>query len=266
MKKIINPKTIPFIVILGSIVGMLLRIWTQGGGPDLFGLYPRMPLAWVVLGLFSAALVAAVIVAVRPLNVSGRYGENYPKSVLGFIGYLLAGGGVLFSAYEQLTGSTTGMTDTVTAYAGFAAGAVLLVLSVFRLQGKKCPFLLHGFVCLYLALRLFNRCQIWSNESQMGVVLIPFLASLSLMLAFYHRTTFDVDMGKRPRYLAWALVTTYLCVMAVLSFEDIIFYAAWALWMMTNLCSLKHLEKTEEGEWEDLSPEELENWLEDEQQ
>ena len=243
MKKIINPKSIPFIVVACSIIGMVLRIWTQGGGPDVFGLYPEMPLAWGVLGLFSVALVAALIVALRPLQVSGSYSENYPKSIFGFAGYVLAGGAVLFSAYEQFKGPMAVMTDLVTVFFGVAAGVVMLVLSVYRLQGTKPPFMLHGFICLYLALRMFNRCQIWSNETQTGELLIPFLASVTLMLAFYQRTCFDVDMGKRPKCLLLMLLGTYLCMVAVLSFEDIVFYAAWALWLMTNLCSLQPLQK-----------------------
>lgn len=271
MKKIINPKTIPFIVVASCIIGMLLRIWTQGGGPDIFELYPRMPLAWTVLGLFSVVVAAAIMVAVRPLTVNGSYAENYPKSILGFIGYLLAGGGVLFSAYEQMTGPVMGVTDTIAVYCGFAGGAVMLALSAFRLLGKKPPFGLHSVVCLYLAVRLFNRCQMWSNESQLVEVIMPFLASLVLMLAFYHRNCFDVGMGKRSACLLLTLLGTYLCVVAILSFQEVIFYATWALWLMTNLCSLQPLEQgAAPGEDleapENMSAEEMKSWLEDEKQ
>ena len=134
MKKILNSKTIPYIVIGGSVVGLLLRLWTLGTGADAFGLYPRNPLAWVLLWLLTAAVISAVVVAIRPLKKSGNYHENYPKSVPGMIGYVLAGGCFIMSGINQL-GNLTGITDQVAAIAGLIAGAVMLVLGVLRLLG-----------------------------------------------------------------------------------------------------------------------------------
>lgn len=271
MKKIINSKNLPYIAIAGSIVGLLLRLWTIGKGPDSQGLYESNLPAWLVLWLFTGGLTAAVIVAVKSLKQPGSYGENYPRSIIGMIGYVAAGIACFVCGYQQMTGVEIGLMDRLTAIGMLLSGGLLIILSVLRLQGKKPSFLLHGLLCLFFALRLFNRCQLWSNEPQTGVIVLPFLASMSMMLAFYHRACFDVDLGNRRQMLFWSALGTYFCILAVMSFQEIWFYGGCALWLMTNLCSLRPDRKekqtdpqpVQESRPEEMSLEELETWLED---
>ena len=123
------------------------------------------------------------------------------------------------------------------------AGLCLLLSAAHRFMGKKPFFAIHGLVCLYLAVRLFNRCQIWSNEPQIGIVVFPFLASTALMISGYHRVCFDVDLGKRYVSARWSLLSVYLCMVAMLSFEQPLFYGACALWQMADLCSMRPLKR-----------------------
>jgi hypothetical protein len=133
--------------------------------------------------------------------------------------------------------------DTLAGIFGLIAGLCLLLSAVHRIMGKKPFFLINGLVCLYLAVRLFNRCQIWSNEPQIGIVVFPFLASTVLMLSAYHRVCFDVDLGKRQWSAMWSLMSVYLCVVAMLSFDQPLFYGLCALWQMADLCSLRPLKR-----------------------
>lgn len=282
MKKFINPKTIPIIVILSSLAGLALRLWTIGDGPDAFGLYPSKPLAWGLLWLLTGLVAIAIIAANWKLKKTGSYEDNFPKSVPGMIGNVLAGISILVSSVQLLIGmSQPSFMDMLLGLVGLGAGAVLIVLGVYRFQGKKPNFLLHGLLCLYFALRLFICCRTWSNEPQLGVIVLPFLASLVLMLACYQRTCFDVDLGNRRHSLLWSLLGTYLCILAILSFEDVHFYGACALWLMTDLCSLRPIKRkklpTEEPaeetadetveeprtscDPERMTMEELENWM-----
>lgn len=283
MKKVINSKTIPFVVIISSMIGLALRWWTIGSGPDAFGLYPDKPLAWGALWLFTAVVAAMIILAVRPLKTAGSYQENYPKSVPGMVGNILAGGCVLFYSMPHLGSiGQLGIFDLLTVLGGTVAGAFLILLGVYRFLGKKPNFLFHGLICLYLAVRMFNRCRVWSDEPQTGVIVLPFLASMVLMLASYQRTCFDVELGNRRHSLLWSLLGAYLCILAMLSFEEeIFFYGGWALWLLTNLCSLRPLKPKMAPEAEqapdagsaeathapeDMSMEELESWLENPEQ
>lgn len=296
MRKIINSKTIPFLVIICSVIGLALRLWTIGDGADAFGLYAPKPLAWTVLWVFTAVVVAMIVFANWPLKKTGSYEENYPKSLFGMIGNVLAGIGVVLYSLPTVIGDTLpggsflfysvpwvditgqpGIPDLITGIGGLAAGGILIVLGVFRFLGKKPNFLLHGVLCLYFALRLFNRCRFWSDEPQVGVIVLPFLASLTLMLASYQRTCFDVDLGNRRSSLLWSLLGVYLCVLALPSMEEIFFYGGCALWLLSDLCSLRPVKRTETAapqtvvkeveeqepacRPEEMSTEEPENWL-----
>ena len=133
--------------------------------------------------------------------------------------------------------------DTVTGIFGILAGVCLLISALHRAVGRKPFFLFNGVVCLYLALRLFNCCQRWSNEPQLNTVVFPFLASIALMLSAYHRVCFDVDLANRRWAAFWTLMSVYLCVVAMISFEQPLFYGLAALWQMANLCSMRPLKR-----------------------
>jgi len=249
MKQIINSKSIPMLVLLSSLLAVLLRLWTRGSGPDEAGLFASKPLAWALLWLLTGAVIGAVWFALRGLKNPGTYGENYPKSMVAGLCAVPAAVAFLISGYIQLRNSVgyalpgTTVVDTVTGIFGLAAGLCLLLSAAYRCMGKKPFFLINGVVCLYLAVRLFNCCQLWSNEPQVGVVVFPFLASMTLMLSAYHRVRFDVDLGKRCWAGFWGLISVYLCAVAIFSFEQPLVYAACALWRAADLCSLRPLKR-----------------------
>lgn len=254
MKKFINSRSIPVLVLLSTLAALLLRLWTRGGGPDAQGLFPSKPLVWGLLWLLTAATVAAVVFAVRGLRNPGTYRDNYPKSMLAAVCIAPAGVSFLIESYRQLRDSValnlpdTTVVDTVTGIFGLVAGLCLLLNAAYRYMGKKPFFAINGLVCLYLAVRLFNRCQLWSNEPQIGIVVFPFLASTALMISAYHRICFDVDIGKRYISARWSLMSVYLCMVAMLSFEQTLFYGACTLWQMVDLCSLRPLKRKPSAE------------------
>lgn len=254
MKNFINSKSIPLLVLLSSLLAVLLRVWTRGGGPDSAGLFSHKPLAWVLLWLLTAATAAAIAFAVRRLKNPGTYRDNYPKSLLAGLCAIPAAVSFMVSGYFQLRDSVgymlpgTTVVDTVTGVMGLLAGLCLLLGAVHRFMGKKPFFMINGVICLYMAVRLFNRCQIWSNEPQMGIVVFPFLASTALMLSSYHRVCFDVDLGRRGWSALWSLMSVYLCAVAIFSFDQPLFYGLCALWQMTDLCSMRPLKRKSKAE------------------
>ena len=249
MKQFINSKSITPLVLLSSLLAALLRVWTRGGGPDEAGLFANQTLAWTMLWLLTAAVAAAIVLALRGLRNPGTYQDNYPKSPVAAACMLPAALTFVSTGYTQFRSSTTGgvvgmtVVDTIAGIFGMVAGVCLALSAAHRFMGKKPHFALNGLVCLYLAVRLFNRCQFWSNEPQIGIIVFPFLASLVLMLAAYHRVCFDVDLGKRPLAGFWGLMSVYLCVIAILSFDQPVFYGACALWRVMELCSMRPLKR-----------------------
>lgn len=249
MKQIINSKSIPLLVLLSSLLAVLLRLWTRGSGPDAAGLFAPKPLAWALLWLLTAGVIGALWFALRGLKNPGTYRENYPRSMVAGLCAVPAAVAFLVSGCIQLRDSVglalpeTTVVDTVTGIFALAAGLCLLLSAAYRCMGKKPFFLINGVVCLYLAVRLFNCCQLWSNEPKVGIVVFPFLASMALMLSAYHRVCFDVDLGKRQWSGFWSLLSVYLCAVAIFSFEQPLVYAACALWQAVDLCSLRPLKR-----------------------
>lgn len=248
MKRFFNAKYLPLMVLAACLPGIGLRLWTRGPGPDAGNLFEPRPLAWVLLWLFTAGVAFLIFWLAKELKHPGTYEENYPKSIYAAACSVPAAVCFMVTGYLQLRGhvaltnpAATAI-DTVTGIAGIIAGICLILCALSRLQGKKPFFLLHAAVSLYLAIRLFSHCQSWQNHPQVVNVILPFAASLALMLASWHRGSFNVDLGKRPRCILWCLMSVYLCVLAIFSFEEPVFYGLCALWMMSDLCSLEPLQ------------------------
>ena len=252
MKRFVNSKSIPVLVLLSSLVAVLLRIWTRGGGPDEGGLFAPKPLVWTLLWLLTVGVIGAtgaVLFTRRGLKNPGTYRDNYPKSMVAGLCAVPAAVTFLAGGYIQLRASVgfalpeTTAVDTVTGIFGLVAGLCLLLSAAHRCMGRKPFFLINGLICLYLAVRLFNRCQIWNKEPQMGDLVFPFLASMTLMLAAYQRVRFDVDLGKRNWSGFWSLISVYFCIVAMVSVDQPLFYGLCALWQMADLCSLRPLKR-----------------------
>ena len=242
MKKIIHPRNLPLLVMIGSILGLLLRYWTLGSGPNQNGLYEKQPVAWVLLWIVTALVLGLTFLLSRPLKNPGEYSDNFPASVLGAIGTGLAAVGVLYAGMQSIL-SISDLLDILGGVLGLASGVLLILAAVCRFKGKKAPFVCYTVTCLFFALRVFNQCQLWSNEPQISTFIFPFIASLCIMLAAYQRACFDVDLGKRSAYIFWALLAVYFSVLSLPSLRNLLFYGTMAAWLLINLCSLRPLKK-----------------------
>lgn len=237
MKKYFHPKFLPILIQVAGLLGLLLRLLTMGKGPDSEGLYAPQPVAWTMLWIVTILTLTAVVVMSARLKVPGKYSDNFPASLPGAIGTGLAALGIILS--KQVFPMGSDLLSTLTSILGIVSFAALALAALNRYQGKKPPFFVHAVPCLFFALRIFLLCRIWSNESQIGVFLFPFLASICIMLASYQLACFDVNLGKRRVSLFWSLSGVYFSLLALPGGEEPIFYATMALWLLTNLCSLR---------------------------
>ena len=238
MKKYLHPIYLPLLVPMASILALVLRLWTMGGGPDADGLYAPQPLAWVLLWLVSAVSLAGIFVLTRRLKNPGRYSDNFPASPISAAGCAAGALGILYSALTTFFAAKD-LLATLTGILGIAGAVALTLTALIRYQGKKPSFVFHVVTCLFFALRIFDCCKHWSNVTQIGCFLFQFLASICIMLASYQMCCFDVNLGDRRSYLLWSLSGVYFCVLALPMGEDVYFYAGMLLWLMLNLCSLR---------------------------
>lgn len=250
MKKFLQPKFLPLFTLAASLLGLILRIIAAIPGPDKDGLYASRPVTWVLLWLVTLAALAGIFLLARRLKNPGRYFDHFPKSLLGAIGcgaaalaVLLSGISGLLSAFVTQPGAMMSipLLSILTGLLGIASAAGLAFSAYCRLTGKKTHFVTHAIPCLYFALRVFDCCRLWSNETQLGVFLFQFFASVCIMLATYQLCCYDVNLGNRRSSLFWSLASVYFCVLTLPMGEDLLFYSCMALWLMTNLCSTRPL-------------------------
>ena len=248
MKKFLRPKYLPWLTLALAAVAALLRLWTLGSGPDESNLYEPQPLAWALLWIVTAAAAGLNILLTAGLKVPGTHRQNFPASIPGSVGVLLAALAVMLSGVSMLSGGD--FLYLLTGLLGIASAMSLVAVAFARFKGQRPNFLLHAAVCLFFALRIFVKCRVWSNEPQIGVFILPFLASVCVMLAAYQQASFDVELGKRRHSLFWSLMGTFFCVAALPASGEPLFYILIAAWLMTNLCSLRRIKPKVEAEEE----------------
>ena len=236
MKKFFQPKFLPLFVAAAAALGLLLRVLNVGFALEKDGLYESRPFPWVLLWIVTILTLAVIFILSSRLKNPGKYFDNFPKSIPGAVGCAAAALASLLSGLTCLMASTS-LVSVLTGLFGILCAVALAVTAVCRFAGKKPHFLTHAIPCLYFALRVFDCCRIWSNETQTGVFLFQFLASVCIMLAAYQLCCFDVNLGNRKSSLFWSLSAAYFCVLTVPMGEDLLFYVCMMLWLMTNLCS-----------------------------
>lgn len=240
MKKYLHPKFLPILIPAAGLLGLVLRLWTMGDGPDQEGLYAPQPLAWTLLWGITIVTLAAIVLLSARLKNPGRYCDNFPPSRIGAAGNALASLGIMISALTILI-SAADLLASITAILGIVSAMALILAAFARYSGKKPSFVLHAITCLFFALRIFQQCKGWSNIPQIGVFLFQFLASICVMLATYQFACFDVNLGKRRISLFWSLSGVYFSLLSLPGGEEPLFYAGMAIWLLTNLCSVRPL-------------------------
>lgn len=241
MKHFLRPRFLPFIVLLFSVLGFLLRLQTFGKGADEDGLYAPQPVAWWLLVIVTVALLGLIVYTCSRLKANGGFSDNFPPSISAAVGCGFAFVGILSSALPLLGAGE--FLSTLAGVFGLAASAAMAAVALARYQGKPPFFLCHAVVSIYLGLRIFLLGKQWGNESQLGLFLLPFFALIFVMLAAYHLATFDVGLGARKTSLFWSLGGAYLCIVSLADRTEPLLYAGLAVWLLTNLCSLRPLRK-----------------------
>lgn len=240
MKKYLHPKYLPLLVPIASMLGLLLRLWTMGGGPDKDGLYAPQPFAWVLLWIVTLITMTGIIFLSSGLKNPGRYFDNFPRSFAAAVGCAAGALGIMLSSLSMLM-SAKDLLSALTGLFGIVSAVCLALTAFGRYKGKRIGFGLHAVPCLFFALRIFEHCKHWSNVTQTSVFLFQFLASICVMLATYQLCCFDVNLGNRKSSLIWSLSGVYFCVLALPMGEESLFYMGMILWLMTNLCSVRPL-------------------------
>ena len=240
MKRLLTPTILPPLTLLAGCLGLLLRIWLFSTGADESGLLVGGHPAEILIWLLCASTLAWLWLGCRPLVAAPKYSFNYPASAIGAAGCALFALAFGFTSVTELLGrpDTLGL---LAAVLGVLAALALLILAVVRYRGDQPNFLLHALVCISFMVRLVSLYRQWSTDPQLQDYCFQLLATVCLMLSFYYRAAFDVDMGRRRPLAFFHLATVFFCLLSITHKDFVFFYLPAGIWAMADLCNLAPL-------------------------
>lgn len=240
MNKYLKPACLPFFSLGAGVVTLILRLMLLSAGADDKGLLVTGSFADVFSWLLAVVAMVVTLLGTWNLREASKFSFNFPASVVGAAGTLAGALGILVTSVSELFAGGDAL-QMVGSCLGMLAAPALVFAAFCRYQGKRPSVLLHGTVCLYLMIHLVSHYRLWSSYPQIQSYGFELLSIVCLMLACYHRAAFDVGQGRRRSYAFCALAAVYFSVATLPGCDSPIFFVGCALWMLTNLCSLKAL-------------------------
>lgn len=234
MSSAVKPYLLKLTVLCAGILGLLLRAVLFTTGLDEKGLLLTGHWADSAVWLLTAAVIGIIFFILRRCAGPKDYDTAFPPALLRCVGTLVAACGFLLSNSPVVSIPLA----TAEPMLRILAAAALVAVAYCRFRGKKPSFLLHGTVCLYLALRMVCRYQIWSADPQLQHYAFYLSAHVALMLACYQLAAFDAGSGNHRSLWSWGLGAIYLCLTALPSSREPFFLLCCAVWMLTGLSNL----------------------------
>ena len=226
----VKPNRIKNLMLAVGLLGLILRSILFATGIDYKGLLVTGHWADIAVWLLTALVIGLICLSMRKCTGSESYDATFPKSTICAAGSILAACGFLLSPVPA-----TGKFAFVEPIFRILAAAALVAVAFCRFQGKKTSILLHGMVCVYLALRIVYLYQLWSADPQLQQYAFYLGAHVALMLSCYQLAAFDADSGNHRSLWSWALAGIYLCLTAIAASEDAFFLICCAFWMFSTL-------------------------------
>lgn len=231
MKIFQKTANLPYICGGLGLIGMGLRFWLLQTGLDDKGLLiSGHPARWLI-ALTVAAAAAAVLLALWGRQNAKRSTGMFPGSIPGAVASVVGCVGIAWNVLSIYTPEQT-LLVRLTWILGVAAALTAVFLAWCRFKGMRPHFLLRTVVTLYLMFHLVYHYKGWFPETQPGLYGFQLLASACLILAFYHRTALEANLGGRKAYILTNYAAAFFCLVAVPGADVPQFYGAMALWLL----------------------------------
>jgi len=228
MEKLLNTKTLPWVILAAGILGFILELLLSAfGGSFLYAL------VWIL----TAGTAALLVWRTWDLKQAPKYSFNFPASAVGAAGAAAAAAGILISTVIKLF-SVSDPLSVLDIVLGLIASAALLFLSRCRWRGLHPSIVFHAFVCIYLMVDLICVYRLRSSDPQIWEYCFSVLASVAIMLSCYYDAAFSANAGNRKMHTISHLSGVYLCLLSLPLGENPVFYLTMAAWLITNLCNL----------------------------
>lgn len=232
----LKPNYLPYIALGAGIPALLLRIWLFATGIDAKGLvlvsHPANALTYILIAVGLGALIWTAY----PFKEKVRGSKLFRPSIPACVGSAAAAAGILYTAVREMLQGPGGIA-VITCIVGIPA-ALCLVFSGFLRLKRRCQYLLHAVLTVYLMLHILSQYRIWSIEPQLQNYFPQLLASVLLMITAYYRTTLDAGSGTLRNFLFFNYGAMLLCCLSIKG-ETPVFYLSMALWTATADCSFR---------------------------
>ena len=234
MSRSVSSRILKILTLSAGLLGLLLRFTLLHTAVDEKGLLVTGHWADTGVWLLTAAVIGVIFLVSRHCASPACCDTAVFPSILRCAGSLVAACGFLLSGSPTVTAARLALAEPVLR---ILAAIALVAVAYCRFRGKKTTFLLHGIVCLYLALRMVCRYQIWSADPQLQHYAFYLGAHVALLLSSYHLSAFDAGSGNHRSLWCWALAAVYLCLTALPGCDEPFFLLCCALWMLSSLTS-----------------------------
>ena len=236
MSLAVKPNQLKLIILCAGGIGLTLRAILYATAVDEKGLLLTGHWAEICVWILTAAAALGLLLLLRKRNGPEQYGSAFPASPLRAAGCILAACGIVLSGAPEAVEEKLALAELVLR---FASAAALIAVGYCRLTGRKPIFLLHGTVCLYLALRMVCRYRLWCSDPQLQDYCFSLGAYVALMLTAYQFAAFDADVVSHRQLWRCGLSAVYLCMLALVGSEPFLMLCC-GIWVFTNLSCLSY--------------------------
>lgn len=237
MKVSVKTDTLKYLVLGAGGLGLALRTLLYTTGVDGRGLLMHGHWAGIALNVLTVAVLAAVFFFTRSIH-RGACPARVP-SALGAFAALI---GIAFTTCREFAEFSSRM-HLIVWLLGICAMVAMGRIGLCRLTGKKPHFLLSAVFCIYCALRMVSRYQLWSSDPQLQDYCFYLGAYMALMLAAYHHAALDEGAGRHRSLWFFSLMAVYLCTLSLRGGMDTLLLLGCGAWAFTNLPRLSRAEE-----------------------
>ncbi len=230
MKRRFNSIPIILFAFLAGLIGLGLQFWLQQTGIDQNGLLISGHKAtYLLLGLSTCVVLILFYISTgvpKDMHYSELANKRKASAFGSFIGIL---GIVITAFYSKLS-------DPLMVACLFAV--IFLLWQLYVQKKKTLRFWSCCGVTVFLLVLPLTQYPIWCIETQLQVYTYPLLASLSLLLASYHRTEAELGLYHGKRIVFFHAASIYFGVICATT-ELGLLLCGLALWCAFDLPRLQ---------------------------
>ena len=234
MKFTVKPNLLKYLILGAGGLGLALRVILYATGIDGRNLLETGHWIHIALWVLTFATVGIIFVSTQSLKGSADYPVSYAGS-LGAFAAMVGIGMTTISEFAEFSNTLHLLVWVL----GICAALSLGIIGICRLMGKQPHFLCHVFLCLYFALRMVSRYQMWSSDPQLQDYCFYLIAYVALMLTAYHHGAFGADMGSHKQLWRFSLGAVYFICVSLNSGLDTFLMLGCGAWVLTNLTTLQ---------------------------